>query len=272
MWVHAEYGEADSGGGGCTTFDFDGDGAAEVVAASFYEMFILDGRTGAVNLRYTPYANVVGGLMTVPVIADVNRDGSADLLFASSGGCDWPDADALGMVTALTHVGRAWPPVGSEWPSSDFSVTNMGEAGHVPTNPEPFWLTHGVYRGRTPGDLPPARANLRVEFTDVCIADCTYGPVALAMQVSNDGGRAAPAGVPLTLYTMDGTVPRVLITSLLPEIPAGTSLDGVEVIMAPEEVGTNGFLAVVDDDGTGAPTIWECHEDDNMAWWEEGCP
>lgn len=258
---------------GCSTFDFDGDGAAEVLIASIVDFYILDGATGVILATWSPYV-VNNNPILYPSVVDVNGDGAADVLLAGAGYTNDEggriELDATGWLTALTNPG--WPPVGSHWPSHDFSVTNMGVAGEIPTHPEPFWLTHGVYRGRTPGDLPPARANLRVSIPDACIADCTNGPVMVAVQVSNDGARDVGAGVPVSLYALDGSTRRVVGTAILPAVPAGASLDGIQFDLRPEDVGTDGFLAVVDDDGTGEPSVWECHEDDNTATWTEGCP
>ncbi len=254
---------------GCATFDLDGDGAAEVIVGNHASVFVLDGRSGAPRMHFDSYFSIgLGG----PVVADVDGDGAAEILVASDSSTGRDDSDATGLLTALTHAGTGWQPAGSTWPVHDFAITNAGPAGEVPTHPDPFWLTHGVYRGRTPNDAPPARANLRVAIPDACVADCTYGPIEVVIQVWNDGGRDVPAGVPLTLYAADGLNLRTIQTVILPEVPAGVALAGISFALTPADVGTDGFLAAVDDDGTGAGTRWECREDDNTAAWTDGCP
>jgi hypothetical protein len=108
-----------------------------------------------------------------------------------------------------------------------------------------------------------------VEITDVCVADCDYGPVALAAQVRNEGGADVDAGANLTIYAEDATGQRVIATYSLPAVPAGTSITGIEFTLTPADIGDFGFSAAVDVPGE----VSECVEDNNTdAWSDVYCP
>jgi hypothetical protein len=144
----------------------------------------------------------------------------------------------------------------------DFAITNINPDGSVPAEPEPFWTKYNVYRARVAAD-DPSTADLIVNITDVCLMDCTYGPVKMAVQVSNQGGLDIDAGTPLAIYANDGDTLRLVATYSLPAIPAGSRLAGVEFDLLPADIGTYGWVVRVDDDGTGADDINECNEDNN---------
>jgi subtilase family serine protease len=58
-------------------------------------------------------------------------------------------------------------------------------------------------------------------------------------------------------------------TITLPLVPAGTSLDGIEVDLTAADIGKNGFRAEVDDGNAVA----ECDESNNGGSWVEAfCP
>jgi hypothetical protein len=104
---------------------------------------------------------------------------------------------------------------------------------------------------------------------DVCIEDCAYGPVELAVQVENVGADAAPAGAILDLYSLEDASERLVWSAVLTEIAAGTSLDAVRVSLPVSARGDGRWHLVVD----GAGTMDECDESDNDDRWSEAiCP
>jgi hypothetical protein len=254
-----------SGLAGCSGFDVDGDGALEVLYGDQTAFRIFDGRDGSV--RYTNSNHRSGTVFEYPTVADIDHDGHAEIVLSSNmyyGG--WA------MVTAFEHGGDGWPPSGSTWGVHDFAITNIEPSGAVPATPEASWLAYNVYRARVASDsviLP----NLVVSITDACVADCTWGPVELALQVANKGGQLVPAGTWLTLYADDGGVLRYVDRWALPVVPAGKSVDGFSVVLSPADIGADGFVAVVDDDGSGIGVVEECDETDNQdAWVDVDCP
>jgi hypothetical protein len=241
-----------SGLAGCSGYDVNGDGAYEVLFADEIAFRIYDGSTGTILYENRNHAS--GTVWEYPVIADVDNDGSAEIVVADNGGT-WRG------VTVFGHAGDGWPKSGTTWATHDFAVTNIEPDGHVPSPPEPSWQVYNVFRARPAVD-DPSSADLSVAITDVCVADCDYGPVKLSFQVTNKGGAEVDAGALVSIYADDG-VPRFVASVALPAVPAGTTLAGVEVDLTPADIGIYGFIVRVDDDGTGAEQVRECDETNN---------
>ncbi len=244
-----------SGGTGCSGFDFDRDGAAEVVFTDRETFYVCDGRTG--TPRFTWDGPGGGGFM-YPVVADVDQDGSAEIVVPTSAG---------GGFYGLTVFGQAdgtWPSAGPTWGVPDFSETRLDLDGGVPTVPAAPWLTDGAFRARPAGD--GARADLTVDFTDACVMDCTYGPVGVALQVANQGAVDVAAGVEIQVWAVDADdTERLVYTTSLPAVPAGQRLDGMDIPLAPTDAGAHGFRAVIDPEDSER----ECDESNNTVRWTD---
>ncbi len=254
-----------SGLAGCSGYDVNGDGPLEVLFADQSTFKIFDGSTGATLYTYSDHRS--GTVFEYPSVADIDGDGHAEIVFAANG-----YGSAGAGVTALEHTGSGWPAAGTTWNVHDFAITNINPDGSVPQFPEASWLKYNVYRARVAVD-DPSSPDLIVSITDVCVADCTYGPAALAIAASNEGGADVAAGVMVAIYAEDATGPRLVTTVSLPAIAAGTRLEGIEVPIDPTDVGDRGFRAVVDDDGTGISDVSECDETNNVDLYTDSlCP
>jgi hypothetical protein len=252
-----------SGLAGCSAWDVNGDGALEVLFADQTTFKIFDGTTGRTNWSTSNHRS--GTVFEYPTVADADHDGHAEIFLASNYGASW------GAISAWEHDGDGWPAAGSTWAIHDFAITNVLPDGTVPATPDPWWIRYNVYRARVAAD-DPSTPDLVTEITDVCVADCDYGPVAVGVAVANQGGADVEAGAILSLYAKDGA-PRVVATRVLPAIPAGTRLEGIQFDLAPADIGANGFRAVVDDDGAGTGAVSECTEDNNADdWTDVFCP
>ena len=250
---------------GCSAWDVDGDGAMEILFADEQSFTIFDGRTGLMRWSTMDHYSVT--IFEYPTVADVDGDGHGEILVSGIGGYG-----PFVPLRVYAHDGPGWSPAGSAWPIHDFAVTNAAPDGAVPARPDPWWLTHNTFRARLAVDSP-AYADLVPSFTDVCVADCAYGPVAVAVSVGNQGGVDVPAGATLALYAEDEGGSRLLRTVALPEVPAGTLLEGQTLELAPGEVGTRGFRLVVNDPATRARYVHECDVTNNVARWsDDACP
>jgi hypothetical protein len=244
---------------GCSGFDFDGDGAYEVLYADENTFYIFDGRTGTVRFSDPEHRN--GTLIEYPTVADIDGDGSAEIVVSS-----FRLATGSG-VTAYGHVDGNWPKSGETWPVHDFAVTNVLPDGTVPASPLPSWLLHNVYRARPAADM--ASVNLQVEITDACISSCVHGVgmAGLAVEVINNGASDVRIDIPITLYSDTDTALRPLATKWLRGgVPGGSRVGGVEFTVPIEDL-ERGFVVRVDDRGAGLGNVVECHEDDNETTW-----
>lgn len=252
-----------SGLAGCSGYDFNNDGALEILFADQDSFKILDGATGATNYINNDHAS--GTVFEYPVVADLDADGHTEIVLVSNYGATW------GLAVAFEHDGDGWPAAGSTWATHDFAITNINPDGSVPAAPEPSWLKYNVYRARVAAD-DPSTADLIATIDDVCVADCTYGPVQVSLRVANQGGIDVDAGATLALYAEDETR-RLIATVTLPAIPMGAMIEGIVVDLDPADVGFYGFTAVVDDDGYGLDSVGECDETNNEDTWSDVyCP
>ena len=250
-----------SGLAGCSGYDLDNDGALEVLFADQSSFTIFDGRTGAE--LYSDNTHVSPTIFEYPTVADIDHDGHANIVVAHYGGAN--------AVTAYEHNGSGWPASGTTWNVHDFAITNINPDGSVPQYPEASWTKYNVYRARVAAD-DPSTPDLIAEITDICVLDCTYGPVTVGVQVANQGGADVDAGAMLALYAQDST-PRLIATAVLPAIPMGTKIDGISFELQPADVGQYGFVAVVDDDGNGVDSVSECDETNNTDEYNDAfCP
>ena len=66
---------------GSSVFDFEGDGKAEVLYADERHFYVFDGETGSVRMRI---ANGSKTTFEYPLVADIDNDGSAEVVLPSS--------------------------------------------------------------------------------------------------------------------------------------------------------------------------------------------
>ncbi len=248
-----------SGLAGCSAYDFDGDGTYELLYADQNTFWVYDGPTGTVLYSNTSHAS--GTLWEYPVIADVDRDGSAEIVISSNGG-HWKG------VTVIGHSGSGWQASGPTWGTHDFAVTNLDADGVVPTPPPLPWTTNNVFRARPMVDDPGA-ADLYILLEDVCIASCENGPVRVSYAVANQGGLDVDSGVEVALYALDGGTETFVDSEFIDAVPAGGIIAGETIEIHPDDWGPDGILLRVDDDGTGTDTVPECDETNNELEYAE---
>ena len=261
-----------SGLAGCAGYDVDGDGAYEVIYADERQLYIFDGSTGAI--RFVQPGHASGTIFEYPVIADVDNDDSAEIVFVSNNFRSGL-SDGWAGVTALGHSGDGWARSGPTWNIHDFAVTNIEQNGRVPRLPEPAWQVYNVYRARPAEDLQAL--DLYAEITDVCIAACEPDSIVrVAIQVSNQGATRARAGIPVALYRRDGSS-RVSLGLVYTEeaLDPGTSSAGLELEIRLSDIGADGLEAWADDVGAGFGILDECDNWNNnhgLTWNENTCP
>jgi hypothetical protein len=195
-----------SGLAGCSGYDADGDGVYEVLFADQDTFYIFDGATGAV--RYEQGGHASGTLWEYPAVADVDNDGSAEIIIASNNYY----ISGWSGVTVFGHRGDGWQKSGSTWHVHDFAVSNINPDGTVPASPSPSWQLYNVYRARPAVDT--AALDLRVSIVDACWSGCAGADtVYISAQLANTGGADVTVDVPISLYSADGTLLSAKIAS-----------------------------------------------------------
>ncbi len=253
--------------GGCTTFDFDLDGAKEVVALDQDAVYVLDGRTGATLVRADDgFDSATMG--DQPLVVDLDGDGSVEILVTS------PSTLYDTALHAWRNVNRDWPPGTQMWPSATWSGTSLLPDGRVPRTPHAPWLTTQVWRGQP--EAPVFGADLRPVVGDTCVASCADdgGEVRVEVRLENLGPDEAEAGAPLAVYGLDTGGGRVLLSVLtLPDwLDDGRAAASWEVVTTTEQA-KRGLVFVAGDDGTGSLVSDDCETGNNeLTWVLTACP
>lgn len=264
MWQHYVR-ESSSGFTGSSAFDFEGDGKVEVVYADEVSIYIFDGATGAIRMEETRHTSAT--CTEYPVIVDVDGDGSTEIVVAES---IYPHDDYNGVLV-IGDLNDSWQPSRPIWNQHGYSITNVLDNGELPVTPEPSWLTHNTFRS---GDLTSATAGATSDAVPIlvstCTIDCDEDLLTVVVQVGNAGVETLPAGVPVSLYSIEGDKETFLASQIVSDpIPSGQSSESLLFKLDVSEIHQNGLKLVVDDD-RGMQRVGECHEDNNSLVITEG--
>jgi hypothetical protein len=124
-----------SGAAGGTAFDFLGDGIAEAMYADEQNFRIYDGQTGAVLLTQARFSPTIS---EYPIVADIDNDGSAEILVVSTG--------TEPALQAFRDAEDRWIQARRIWNQHAYYVTNVREDSTIPQVPTPNWEVLNTYR------------------------------------------------------------------------------------------------------------------------------
>lgn len=241
----------------CSVFDFDGDGASEVIVADRSSVRVFDGASGATRISL-PHEDGVHDHSVW--IADIDGDGSADLLVARAA------TDFSPAMEVYSNPSRAWPPAAPFWPWSTWSGAGAWSDGTLWDEPPTPWLDPGIFRG-SPAVFVEG-ADLSVEIVDSCVADADLpdSDVRLSVRVTNSGPQDAPVGVPVAVLVGDGAGGWVAreVRRLDAPIPVGTASATIELALD-RDAAAHGVRVVVGEDE------WDerdCDAEDHVAEWQ----
>lgn len=269
-----------SGVTGSSVFDFNGDGAAEVIYRDECWLRVYDGRTGKTLFA----ANVTSATACeLPVVADVDSDGHADLVVPSDSFnvlCPkLPEADTMtpwvgpsSGIFVYQDPRNRWMPSRAVWNEHSYHITNVNDDLTIPSSEKPNWLTYNNYRqnvqgmGQKPLSIPDFTGAAAVGVDPGVNNDC-MSVWTLRAQVCNRGTATSNPGVQGTFYQDDprGMSPRAICTTG----PTQASLDPgqceevrCEWKSPPQQAVDLYFRS--NDDGGNKPAIGECHPDNDL--------
>jgi hypothetical protein len=246
---------------GSSTFDFEGDGRAEVVYNDELRLRIYDGATGAVRFSIP---NPTGTLSENPVIVDVDADDNAEIVVAANN-YHFPGPTGIRVFRDRKD---GWVNTRRIWNQHAYSITNVNDDGTIPARPATNWLTPGLntFRSNSQGSgttSPYAAAD--VVASEVA-ASCDRATLAvrLTARVSNQGDAAASAGLKVAFYRGNPASGGTLlgVATLAQVLPRGGSAT-VGLLLPSAPGGLAEVWAVADDDGTGTGRELECSEANN---------
>jgi hypothetical protein len=229
---------------------------------------VYDGRNGA-ELFTAPNPSCT--TMENPVIADVNRDGRAEIVVATNSVCNFqcpwgPQFGAGSGLTAWKDLNDRWVSTRPLWNQHAYSVTNIGDDGALPWPPVNHWQIPGLnaFRKNPMGDPNLAAPDLAAGPDDVTI-DPSHCPASLAITVRvwNRGAVPVAAGVPVTFRSDPGGVRWGVATTKGTILPG--KFEDVTLQVTPPAEAPVGVAISIDDDGTGKGIVGECDETNNLA-------
>ncbi|MBC7976468.1 MAG: VCBS repeat-containing protein [Myxococcales bacterium] len=127
-----------SGIAGGTAFDFLGDGTAEAMYADETTMFVFD--DDGIPILQTPRTS--GTLIEYPVVADIDNDGSAEIVVVS----DQFGGDTSPTVQVIRDVDDRWIQARRIWNQHTYHVTNVREDGTIPQYEPPHHTLLNTFR------------------------------------------------------------------------------------------------------------------------------
>jgi hypothetical protein len=250
---------------GSSVFDFQGDGAAEVVYADECFLRIYDGRTGEVIFQQE---NSSATIHEYPIVVDVDADGNSEILVVANDasgaqGCGAGYRTRRGLFV-YGDPANSWVRTRRVWTQHAWHVTNATSAGNVPLTEDPHWLTEGLnaYRQNIQGEGVFNAPDLAIDRITIDDDRCTSNLLGIIVTLRNDGTIGVPAGIPVRLFIGD-TPPRTLLQTLPTPAPIlpGTTIQVRFDIAVPEREDESVFVSL-DDTDTGGVLV-ECDESNN---------
>ena len=253
--------------GGMALADLDADARYEVVSWSDAGLRILDGATGQILAETQDV--VAYGAWSQPVIADVDGDGSAEIVVAGdwASEADEPREAKNDHLFVLGPKTGRWARTRPVWNQTPYDVVSVADDGSAVRFPWANWQTYNSYRAQPAhdGDLP----DLQVKVTGACADTCSPGgTVWVAAQVGNAGSHEAAAGARVSLHTWSEAegVTTVGEATVADPIPSGQDAAGVVFAVPWEQWRAARYLQV---DGADPQ---ECDRvNDRVDVWEDPC-
>lgn len=250
-----------SGQTGSSVFDFNNDGASEVVYRTESKILILNGSNG-VELSAAPCTS--GTRVEYPVVVDVDADGATEILCSCSN-----------QLKAFGSGGTPWIPTRKLWNQHQYFNTNINDNLRVPIQQQSH---HIVGDSLVLNNFLTQYANRQFPAPDAVVT----GEVACGdnnlpyfnLLTTNQGNHTLSENISISFYSENPTVVNTTpwrTTEIINAIEPGGSF--TEQIAIPDNVST--IYIVINDDGSFATpydlsvdfpftNIYECNYVNNM--------
>lgn len=263
---------------GSSIFDFEADGAAEVLYNDECYLRVYDGTSGDMLIQI---ASSSGTAAQYPVAVDVDGDNNAELVVVSDDkyqingitpGCPnyQPGEQLRHGVFVYGDANDRWVRTRRIWNQHSYHITNVAVDGSIPTFEPASWGPQGFnnYRVSAPGNGVFNAANLQVDLA-VLLAQSCPDAVTLQATVRNEGSLGVEPGVLVEFFAgpdASGELIGSAQTSMA-LLPGQSEVITIEAPLAGEPP----FAFFVRVDGDAA--VDECSEDDNDALIDQvSCP
>ncbi len=225
---------------GSSVFDFEGDGQAEVIYGDEHYLRVYRGSDGTV-LWETPSPS--GTTFELPVIADVDADGNAEIVKISN---NYYFSGTNGIQVYGDDADN-WVATRQVWNQHTYHITNVNEDGSIPTYEANNWEIYNNYRQNI---YTSGCASGRPDLTASYLRNSySSDGITLTARIGNGGGIFVPAGVYVSYYDGDPTAGgRLLGTTTTTERLDPGDYQDVSLV-APYSTRANPVWVVADDTG-----------------------
>lgn len=253
---------------GSSVFDFDGDGTNEVVYNDEFFIRIYPGVEPDCQLM--PPGPGCDGIMTdeevlfqdpntsrtrteYPVVADVDGDFKAELVFSNNSDVSW---GLDGGIEVWEDQLDNWVATRPVWNQHSYHITNVEVDGTVPVNEPDAWDTPGfnAYRRNAQGFSNFCAPDLAL--FDLRVDQPICPTLDISVDVANIGCLGVGPGVAVSFYEQDAGLLGTVET--MGPLPAGAS--ETVTLQTGQDIASATIYAVVDDDGMGVGALNECDE------------
>ena len=189
---------------GSSVFDFNGDGAAEVIYNDECYFRLYDGLDGTVHMGEPSESRT---RIEYPIVADVDNDGNAEIVFGTtneSGFCSNNANDPLynNGIEVWGDAGDYWVAARRVWNQHAYNVTNVTEAGAIPLHAPEHWLPYdgreyNIFRSnpRNQGIAPDLTvAGVQVSSPNVACGQLS-SELNIVVEIKNQGDLRVGPGV-----------------------------------------------------------------------------
>ena len=241
---------------GSSVFDFDGDGALEVVYSDELYLRIYNGSDGTVLFR-TPLLSYTWH--EYPVVVDVDNDHNAEIVAVAN------HRTLQHGVYVFGDANDSWVNTRPIWNQHSYHITNVNDDGTIPQFEANSWQEHNTYRCNLSADALACEdysaSYLRVDTTDF------PNSATIIARIGNSGIVDAAFPLNVAFYKGDPQNGGTLLgTTVTQSALVSGDYEDVSLVWDAPTYGLHELYVVVDDDGSGQGKIRESDETNNTAF------
>ncbi|MEC8379455.1 MAG: MopE-related protein [Myxococcota bacterium] len=262
LWQQSTY-DPSNGTMGCSAFDFEGDGYAEVVYSDRSNLWIFAGLTGNIIYRDTQPAS--GSLWEYSYVADVDNDGAAEIVLPSN---NYSISGYRGVVV-YGEANDSWASARTQHHQHAYNNAYITDNMEVISTNVGWEQLNGYRQQAAWSEQPNGAPDMGIYMLGACDS-CNTNSTTVFVAIDNWGSVFVPEGTPIDVYAVSGNSDILLDTLVLDHrLDPGVRSAPLMLSVTQAEIGTDGLRFVIDGDNLNR----ECDEQNNSVTYTEAiCP